>query len=498
MKCSTVELCPDCFTGGNFMYKPTKIILVLLLSLVGISGLYSENPGSGSSDDSYMYAMQNKFREVARTTLPAVVEINVTEIVKQTIPGQSFSPFNFFGDSWPFSNPDQNNDNQAPQEREFKKEGLGSGVLVRRDGRKYFAVTNNHVVGEADEISVKMHDGRTFDATVVGTDSRTDLALITFESRESLPLMDMADSDRLMVGDIVFAVGNPLGFESTVTQGIVSALGRKAQEGSTIADFTDYIQTDAAINPGNSGGALVNLNGQLIGINTWIASRSGGSVGLGFAIPVNTVKRVIDDFVTKGRVEYGWLGVTIGNPPAEGMDFDGETGAFTGNIFAGSPAEKGGLLPGDLIIGVDGRKVESSDQLQRLIGTLPPGRDISLDIIRLGKKENIRVRLDARKSEQEIADDGGLWPGVYVSPLTDEIKDQLELSGRTRGVIVAYVAEGSSSAAAGIRQGDVITRVNSSRIADLTDFYKALNDDGDEINFRILRDGKEILLGIVK
>lgn len=484
------------------MKKTCKLFLVLIISLVGFSSLYAENPGSGSSDDSYIYAMQNKFREVAQTTLPAVIEINVTEIVKQTIPGQNF-PWNFFGDSWPFAVPDQNNNNKnnqapQPQEREFKKEGLGSGVLVRKDGRKYYAVTNNHVVGDADEISVKLNDGRTFDATVVGTDSRTDLALITFESRETLPLMTLADSEQLMVGDIVFAVGNPLGFESTVTQGIISALGRKAQEGSTIADFTDYIQTDAAINPGNSGGALVNLKGELIGINTWIASGSGGSVGLGFAIPVNTVKRVIDDFISKGRVEYGWLGVTIGNPPSEGMDFDNETGAFTGNIFAGSPAEKGGLLPGDLIIGVDGKKIENSDQLQRMIGTLPPGREISLDIIRLGRKQNIRIKLDARRTEEEIRNDGGLWPGISVVPLSDDIRDQLDVSSRTKGVVVAYVAEGSSSAAAGIRQGDIVTRVNNSRIGDLSDFYKALNDDGEEINFRILRNGQEIVLGIVK
>ncbi|MBN2655666.1 MAG: Do family serine endopeptidase [Spirochaetales bacterium] len=485
------------------MKKTSKFSLILIMALIGWSSLYGENPGSSSANDSYIYAMQDKFREVARTTLPAVIEINVTEIVKQTIPGQAF-PWNFFGDSWPFALPDQNNNNNGnnqapqPQEREFRKEGLGSGVLVRQDGRKYYAVTNNHVVGEADEISVKLYDGRTFDATVVGTDSRTDLALITFESREALPLMTLADSEQLMVGDIVFAVGNPLGFESTVTQGIISALGRKAQEGSTIADFTDYIQTDAAINPGNSGGALVNLKGQLIGINTWIASGSGGSVGLGFAIPVNTVKRVVDDFISKGRVEYGWLGVTIGNPPAEGIDLNGETGAFTGNIFAGSPAEKGGLLPGDLITAVDGQKVDSSDQLQRLIGTLPPGREISLDIIRLGRKQNLRIRLDARKTEEEIGRDGGLWPGISVISLTDELRDQLDVAGRTKGVVVAYVAEGSSSAAAGIRQGDIVTRVNSTRIGDLTDFYKALNDEGDEINFRILREGKEILLGIVK
>ena len=481
------------------MKRHAKISLIFLISILGFTGLWGDVLNGGSYNDSYIYALQNKFREVAQKSLPAVIEINVVEIVTQTIPGQTFSPWEFFGDSWPFSVPDQEEgEEETPREREFRKQGLGSGVLVRRDGDKYFAVTNNHVVGEADEISVKLYDGRTYEASVVGTDSRTDLALITFDSEEHLPLMEMADSEELMVGDIVFAVGNPLGFESTVTQGIISALGRKAESGSTIADFTDYIQTDAAINPGNSGGALVNLKGELIGINTWIASGTGGSVGLGFATPINTVKRVLEDFITKGKVEYGWLGVTIGNPPEEGMDFNGETGAFAGNIFSGSPAEKGGLLPGDLIIAVDGQKVETSSQLQRLIGTLPPGREISLDVVRLGRKQTLRIRLDSRKSDVEINSDGGLWPGISVVGLNNDIRDQLELSSRTRGVVVAFVSEGSSSAAAGIRQGDVVTRVNNRRISDLEDFYEALNGEGDEISFRILREGKEILLGIVK
>lgn len=483
------------------MQKIAKLALVILITSLGYSSLFSNTPDLRNSSDNTIYALQNKFREVAQTAQPAVVEVNVVEIVQQSMPGQILSPWGLFGNSWPFGVPNQNgngNDNKAPEQREFRKQGLGSGVLVRRDGRKYYAVTNNHVVGNADEISVKLNDGKSFDAKVVGTDSRTDLALITFDSKEELPLMALSDSDKLMVGDIVFAVGNPLGFESTVTQGIISALGRHAEAGSTIADFTDYIQTDASINPGNSGGALVNLEGELIGINTWIASKTGGSDGLGFAIPVNTVKKAVDDFISKGKIEYGWLGVTIGAPPEEGMDFNDQTGAFVSNLFAGSPADKGGLIPGDLIVGVDGKKVETSDQLQRLIGTLPPGRSISIDIIRLGQEETLTISLDARKSEEEITKDGGLWPGISVTPLNKDIRDQLDISRFTRGVVVAYVAEGSSSAAAGIRQGDVVTRVNNKRISDLKDFYEALNNDNEEISFRILRDGKEILLGIVK
>ncbi|OQY32958.1 MAG: hypothetical protein B6241_09370 [Spirochaetaceae bacterium 4572_59] len=448
------------------------------------------------STDSYIYALQDKYREVAKSVLPAVVEINVIEIIRQRIPQRTVSPWDFFG----IPDPAQENGREnQPEEREFIKQGLGSGVIIRREGRKYYVITNNHVVGNADEISVRFHDGRDFEAKVVGTDDRTDLALVTFESRESLSVIETADSDRLMVGDIVFAVGNPLGFESTVTQGIISALGREAQSGSQIADFTEYIQTDAAINPGNSGGALVNLKGELIGINTWIASRTGGSDGIGFAIPVNRVNKATEDFISKGKVEYGWLGVTIGAPPEEGMDFDGETGAFVGNLFLGSPAERDGLKPGDLIIEVDNRKIEDNGQLQRIIGTMAPGREIRLKVIRNGRVSNINVKLGERKPEEEIARDGGLWPGISVVELNSDIRDKLELPRRLKGVVIAYVSDGSSSSSAGLRPGDVITRINGDRIDSFEDFYGKINEEGNkEISFRIYRDGQEALLGIVR
>jgi serine protease Do len=474
-----------------------NISLLLALFFIMPSGglnLYAQNPASMDSADAYIYALQDKYREVAATVLPAVVEINVTEIIKQQIPGQTFSPWEFFGF------PEQGN-GEGPQsrEREFKKQGLGSGVIVRRDGKKYYVITNNHVVGNADEISVRLNDGRDFEAKVVGTDSRTDLALIIIESRESLPIIGTADSDRLMVGDIVFAVGNPLGFESTVTQGIISALGRKAQAGSQIADFTEYIQTDAAINPGNSGGALVNLKGELIGINTWIASRTGGSDGIGFAIPVNRVNKAVDDFITKGKIEYGWLGVTIGIPPEEGMDFEGNTGAFIGNLFTGSPADKDGLQPGDLIIEVNSNKIEDSSQLQRIIGTIAPGKNVRMKVIRNGREETLVVTLEERQKEEEIGNDSSLWPGISVVELNSDIRDQLELPRRLDGVVIAYVSEGSSSSSAGLRPGDVITKVNGNRIGSLGDFYKKINDvENEEISFRIYRDGQEAILGIVR
>ncbi len=474
--------------------------LLILLLTISLSTGYAETGDNSITDNDYIYALQDKYREVAQTVLPTVVEINVIEIVRQQIPGQTFSPRDFFGYSWPFVIPDQGNSGEnPPEEREFRKQGLGSGVIIRREGKKYFVITNNHVVGNADEISVRLYDGRNFEAKVVGTDNRTDLALVSFESPEVIPVLNTADSEKLMVGDIVFAVGNPLGFESTVTQGIISALGREAQAGSRIADFTEYIQTDASINPGNSGGALVNLKGELVGINTWIASRTGGSDGIGFAIPVNKVRKVTDDFISKGKVEYGWLGVTIGPPPEEGMDLREEAGAFIGNVFLDSPADKNGLKPGDLIIQADGKVIENSNQLQKVIGTLDPGKQVGLKIIRQGNEQNIIVSLSERKSEEEISQEHGLWPGIAVIELNNEIRSRMELDRRIKGVIITHVSEGSSAYSAGLKQGDIITDINGERIRSLKDFYNKLNKkELDSIEYSIYRQGREDLTATVR
>jgi len=448
-------------------------------------------------------AMQNINRNVADITLPAVVEINVVEVIRQQVSGNYLSPWDFFGRNFPFGNP---NDNQSrePQEREYRKQGLGSGVLVEHKNNKYFVVTNNHVVGNADEISVRLYDGREFEAKVVGTDNRTDLALISFNSDDDLPLITMGDSDELYVGDYVFAIGNPLGFESSLTQGMVSALGRKAEAGSQIADFTDYIQTDAAINPGNSGGALVNYRGELIGINTWIASQSGGSVGIGFAIPVNNVKRAVDDFISNGKIEYGWLGVSItdlSDAPfqtiAEDLNIGDRKGSLVLNLYKDSPAEKSGLLPGDYIIEVDGQRIEDSSQLSRTIGNLDPGEVYSVKVLRYGEEMSLSVKLEVRT--QDVEESPQLWPGFLPMPITDDHRSNLEIPNRIKGMIIAQVQQGSSAQKAGLQPGDVITRINGKSPSSLMDFYRELNESGsDEITFRVYRNGGEILLGLIR
>ncbi|MDA3852258.1 MAG: Do family serine endopeptidase [Spirochaetaceae bacterium] len=449
-------------------------------------------------------ALQNVYRNVAAQVLPGVVEINVVEIQQQTVSPNGFNPRDLFGDQWPFGPPSSGGKSQQEEPREFRRQGLGSGVLLRSDGDTHYVVTNNHVVGNADEISIRLYDGREFDAQLVGKDDRTDLALVSFQSDEEIPLLTMGNSNDLFVGDMIFAVGNPLGFESTVTQGIVSALGRQVQQGSNISTFTDYIQTDASINPGNSGGALVNLHGELVGINSWIASGNGGSVGIGFAIPVNLVKRAIDDFIDDGEISYGWLGVSIADvspSQVDQLDLPNEKGALAVNLFVDSPADKSGILPGDFIYQVNDNAVESSDDLVHIVGSLPPGEESSFQIIRYGQNMTIGVTLENRKSEEEIQGDLNLWPGIIPTELDDEIRGVLELDSSQEGLVITGVYKGSSAEMAGFRQGDVITRVDNKPVSSLIDFYKQLNESGnEEHSFRIQRGEREheILLGLVE
>jgi len=420
--------------------------------------------------------LQASFRTVSQKVLPVVVEINVVEVIRQTIP--RISPWEFFFN--PFGQ-------QTPEgeEREFRKQGLGSGVIVRKNGDKVYVLTNSHVVGTAEEISVRLYDGREFKAKLVGKDQRMDLALVSFETKEDIPLAVLGDSDNLQIGDWVLAIGNPMGFESTVTAGIVSALGRRQQApGMQVGYFTDYIQTDAAINPGNSGGALVNLDGEVIGINTWIASQSGGFQGLGFAIPINNAKAVIDDFIRKGRVEYGWLGVQIMDLTAQAaleiakdLKLKDENGAFVAHIFKNSPADKGGVKPGDYIVEVNGEDVRNSVHRTRLVGFMKPGDRAEFVVIRYGKRERLTVTLAERKPEEQIQEyTAEIWPGIFPVKIDDNIRNQLKLDRRTEGVVIATVVSGSRAEVAGFRQGDVVLKIDNREIKNTMDFYKALGE----------------------
>jgi len=429
-------------------------------------------------------SLEDEFNRVADEVLPVVVEINTVAVIKQNVPRLQ-SPWDYF-----FGSP-------GLGQQEFRQSGLGSGVIVRHTDRKVYVLTNNHVVGEADEISVRLYDGREYEASIVGMDPRTDLAMVAFDTRDDIPVARLGDSDALDVGDWVLAIGNPFGFESTVTVGIISALRRTPEPGSNVAAFTDYVQTDAAINPGNSGGALVNLNGEVIGINTWIASRSGGSVGLGFAVPVNTAKRVVDDFINRGSVSYGWLGVTIGDLKgdlwtelANDLGVANDAGVFVSGVVTDSPAERAGVLPGDFVVTIDDSKVDNAEAFTRIIGLRSAGSSVELGLIRDGRPASVSVVLGDRTDATDSS--STVWPGFMVTPLNDEIRGDLNLGALTRGVVVTSVDPQSVAAVAGIRPGDLVTAVNGDRIGSASEFYRKMGDAGDSVDLQLQRGGRTL------
>ena len=453
-------------------------------------------------------SIQYSFREVAKKVLPVVVEIDVTEVVKQQVP-QLQSPFDWFFNQPPGSG--------KGGERQFRRSGLGSGIVVKKAGNTYYVLTNNHVVDSATNISVKLFDQRIFTGKVIGTDPRKDLAVVSFDSRDAIPLAELGDSNDLQVGDIVLAVGNPLGFENTLTMGIVSALGRRGPSGQ-VAPNTDYIQTDAAINQGNSGGALVNVKGQVVGINTWIAAPTGGNVGLGFAIPMNNAKKAIDDFITKGKVEYGWLGVQPddiqavdqGNDAYPGVARDLSVtdvkGSMVINVYRNSPAEKAGMLPGDYITRVNGKDVPDRDHLIQAVGDLLAGRSYDFDIVRYGGKMRLSIRLGVRPDDtSDVTSYRYLWPGVTVVRINDQIRQDAGIAKGLDGVVVAYLPGSDSpdnespASIAGLRPGDVVMQVNGRDVHTIMDFYKALNDSAKkEVTFKVNRKGTDVTIGLGK
>ncbi|MFW5686399.1 MAG: Do family serine endopeptidase [Spirochaetota bacterium] len=446
-------------------------------------------PVTSSSDQvAIARSFQQQFRSVAAETLPVVVEINVVNRVTQRVGG---SPLDFF-----FGTPREGQE----REREFRQDGMGSGVIVARDGRTVYALTNHHVAGQAEEIEVVLYDDRRFDGTVVGSDDLMDIALLSFETDDEVPIAPLGDSSSLQPGDWVFAVGNPLGFESTITAGIVSATARTAQAGTGMSGVTDYIQTDAAINRGNSGGPLVNLDGEVVGINTWIASQTGGSIGLGFAIPINNAKRAITDFLADGEVAYSWLGVqvgTLGETLAHALDIDTPSGAFVSGVYEDSPAYRSGVRPGDVITRIGDVEIDSSNALVRTVANLKPGERTPFEIIRNG--ERIMMTVETGRRTAESGTESPAWPGISVTPLNDEIRERLELSRSTRGVVITGVATNSPASDSGLRPGDTIIAVNGTRVGTLADFYRELNSGNDEeVQFRIIRDGRQIILGYLR
>ncbi len=401
------------------------------------------------------------FAQVAAAVKPAVVNINTVSSVRGRSPLEEFfggEEFlrRFFG--------------EAPGERRLQR-SLGSGVLVDKSG---IVLTNSHVVEQATEIEVATSDGKKHKAKLVGIDKRTDLAVLGIQGGGPYPAATLGDSDKMNVGDWVLAIGNPFGLDQTVTAGIISAKGRVIGQGP----FDDFLQTDAAINPGNSGGPLVNMAGEVIGINSAILSRTGGNIGIGFSIPINMAKKIYTELVVKGKISRGWLGVSIQPLTPELANSFGANavkGVLVADVVQDSPAHQAGLQAGDILLDFDGKKIEAPPDLQRAVGLTSPGKAVQVKYWRDKGERQIQIKIGEFPDEvaaQRAGPKGkGSLLGLDVRPLTPEQARQLNLRS-AEGVVVVQVEEQSSAAEAGIQPGDVIREVNRQKVRNLGDFEK--------------------------
>ena len=438
---------------------PRKFLVLCLLLVTGPSS-FAALPVAVDGEQ-----MPSLAPMLAKTT-PAVV--NIATEGRVTLRQNPLFTDPFFRQF--FNIPDQ------PIQRKFQ--ALGSGVIV--DAKRGLILTNNHVIANADQITVILRDGRHLDAKIVGSDPETDVAVIKIPA-ENLTAIKVADSDKLRVGDFVVAVGNPFGLGQTVTSGIVSALGRS---GLGIEGYEDFIQTDASINPGNSGGALVNLRGELVGINTAIFSQSGGNNGIGFAIPINMATRVMEQIVEKGGVQRGYVGVQVQdlNPQlADAFGLKNGAGAVINSIEPDSPAAKAGLQQGDVITAIDGKPVKRAWDVRNQIGLARVGEKVKFDILRNGKQMTLAATL-ASAGQQGPAVNPRL-EGVTVG----DIEDDNPYYGQVQGVVVRDVIQGSQPWRAGLRKGDIITSVNRQPVSSLKEFLKLVDKRQGSLLLRIIR-----------
>ena len=491
------------------MLQATRKVLILpLVAAVSLAtglGLAELTPAARVTAQSTtvktLHQLNDDFIAISEHVTPAVVSISMSKRVHAAQPkrqDQYSDPddfYDFFGTPGPNGQP-------QPQQDQLQQ-GMGSGVIV--DAAKGYILTNNHVVADADEIRVTLTNHRNYKAKVVGTDPRSDLAVIKVEGATGLSQVILGDSDALAVGEWVLAIGNPFGLDSTVTAGIISAKGRN-QVG--VADFEDFLQTDAAINPGNSGGALVNIKGELIGINTAIATRSKGYMGIGFAIPSKMIKQVMQELITKGKVSRSQLGVyiqTLDDAMAQSLGLpNASQGILVSGINKGSPAEKSGLRKYDVITRLNGQTVMDTNQFRNTIALTPPNTEIAIEVLRNGQKMTFKPKLSeasgpsqtAQSKPAELSGDQDLT----TTDLTAAMRRQFQLPSDVSGVVVNHVDAESPAYEKGIRNGDVITELNRQPTTTAAAFnaaYKAIKS-GDPVLLAVSRQGGSLVVAFSK
>lgn len=430
--------------------------------------------------DESIVNLQEKLREIADKESKPVVFISTEKTVKQ----QSYDPFEFF-----FNN---RGGKLTPKEREFKQSALGSGFFYQQKGDEYFIITNNHVVDGMDTVKVSIGDQKEYNATIVGSDSDVDIAVIKIKTKDKLQLAKIGDSSKIKTADLVMAIGNPYGLSHSVTFGIISAIGRPSPDNSK-PGFTNFIQTDAAINPGNSGGPLLNISGEVIGINTMIYSQSGGSVGIGFAIPINIAKNIADQLITIGKSEHGWIGITfreLNEDEAEKLGLKQQQfGMLVMQVEKDSPADKAGIKSGDLLLKISNQKLSRSSDLTVTVGNAKPGDKLPVSILRNGKTIEKTITVGKRNSKSTVKNSN------------NSSEEEIErfgfvLSDEKEGVLVRAVEVNSPAARAGFKNGDIITKINSKKIKNIKDIQSALKDvnPGDGTYFFVTRSEDSLIL----